>query len=106
MEDSGKVDQGEWLPVEHFCLVEVQHIALFKCSICSQFSTKLESMKNFKPAFTDGSSNILISAVKDHVATDMHVYAMYLLKNQQSSSVVDHAPIAKCFAEASMNQST
>ena len=76
-----KMDQGELLPVEHFCsvkfsMVDREHVALLNCSICSQFSTKLELMRNFKPAFIDGSSNIRISAVKDHAATDMHAYAM------------------------------
>ena len=63
-------------------------------------------MKNFKPTFIDDSSNILISVVKDLAATDMHAYAMHLLKKQQSSSVVDYVPIAKCFTKASMDQST
>ena len=63
-------------------------------------------MRNFKAAFIDGSSNVRVSAVQDHAATDMHAYAMLLLKKQQSSSVVDYAPIAKCYAEASMDQST
>ena len=36
----------------------------------------------------------------------MHAHAMLLLKKQLSSSVVDYAPIAKCFAEASMDQYT
>ena len=62
-------------------------------------------MKNFKPAFIDDSSKIRIFAVKDHAATDIHAYAMQLLKKQQSSSVVYYAPIAKCFAEASMDSS-
>ena len=70
------------------------------------FFTKFESMKNFKPAFIDGSLNVLISAVKDHAATDMHAYAMKLLKKQQSFSVVNNASIAKCFAEASMDWPT
>ena len=60
-------------------------------------------MENFKPAFIDGSLNVLISAVKDHAATDMHAYAMKLLKKQHSFSVVGYAPIAKCSAEASMD---
>ena len=28
-------------------------------------------MRNFRPAFIDGSTNIRISNVKDHTATDM-----------------------------------
>ena len=79
---------------------------LMKCSVCSEFSTKLVSIKNFKPAFIDGSSNARVSAVQHHAATDMHTYAMLLLKKQQSSSVVDYASIAKCFAEASKDQPT
>ena len=77
--------------------------ALLRSSVCSEFSTKLDSIRKFKPAFIDGSSNVCVSAVQDHAATDMHAYAMLLLKKQQSSSVVDYNPIAKGFAEASMD---
>ena len=65
-------------------MADREHVALLKCSVCSQFATKLESMRNFKAAFIDGSSNIRTS-VKDHAATDMHARAMLLLKKKQSS---------------------
>ena len=87
-------------------MADHEHVALLKCSVCFELSTKLESTRNFKPAFLDGSSSVRVSAVQDHAATDMHAYAMLLLKKQRSSSVVDYAPIAKCFSEASMDQST
>ena len=68
-------------------MADREHVALLKCSVCSEFSTKLESMRNFKPAFIDGSSNVRVSAVQDHATTDTNAYAMLLLKKQQSSSV-------------------
>ena len=102
-ENDSQLSTSVWLK---FNMADREHVALLKCCICSQFSTKLEAMKNFKPAFINGSFNILIPAVKDHAATDMHAYAMHMLKKQQSSSVVDYAIIAECFSEASMDLST
>ena len=84
-----------WL---NFEVVDREHVSLLKCSICSQFSEKLECMRNFRPAFIDGSTNIPISNVKDHATTDMHIRAMHLLKKQLSSSVIEYAPIARCLA--------
>ncbi len=103
MENDWELNTSTWLKLE---MVDREHVALLKCSVCSQFATKLESMRNFKAAFIDGSSNIRLSSVKDHAATDMHAYAMLLLKKQQSSSIVDYAPIAKCFSQSSFDQST
>ena len=102
-ENDSQLSTSVWLK---FSMADREHVAVLNCSICSQFCTKLESMRNFKPAFIDSSSNIRISAVKDHAAADMHAYAMQLLKKQQSSSVIDYAPIAKCLAETSMDRST
>ena len=102
-ENDRKLNTSVWLK---FHMADREHVASLKYSVCSEFSTKLESMRNFKAAFIDGSSNVRVSAVQDHAATDMHAYVMLLLKKQQSSSVVDYAPIAKCYAEASMDQST
>ena len=96
--NDSQLSTSVWLK---FSMADREHVAMLNCSICSQFSTKLESIRNLKPAFIDGSSNIHNSAVKDHAATDMHAYVMQLLKKQQSSSVVDYTPISKCFAETS-----
>ena len=92
-----------WLKFE---MADREHVSLLKRSICSEFATKLESMRNFKAAFIDGSANIRISSVKDHAATDMHAHAILLLKKKQSSSILDYAPIARSFAQSSMDQST
>ena len=60
-------------------------------------------MRNFDQASLDyGSSNIHISSVKDPPATDMLVYSMLLLKEQQSPNIVNYAPIVRCFTQASI----
>ena len=91
--NGGKMDKGTGqkynTAVWHFEVVDREHVSLLKCSICSQFSEKLECMRNFRPAFFYGSTNILISTVKDHATTDMHTCAMHLLKKQLSSSVIE-----------------
>ena len=34
-----------------------KHVAALRCSVCSQSRTQLESMRNFRPAFIDGTTN-------------------------------------------------
>ena len=69
-----ELNTSVWLKFE---MADREHVALLKCSVCSQFATKLESMRNFKAAFIDGSSNTRIPSVKDHAATDMHARASF-----------------------------
>ena len=63
-------------------------------------------MRNFRPAFIDGTTNVRLSTVKDHVGTDMHARAMLLYKKQRSSNVCDYAPIARSLTQSSMDAST
>ena len=69
VEHDRELDTSLWLK---FDMADREHVALLKCSLCSRFSDKLESMRNFRPAFIDGTANIRVSTVKDHAATDMH----------------------------------
>ena len=92
-----------WLKFE---VADRDHVSLLKCSICSQFSEKLQSMRNFRSAFIDGSSNVRVSNVKEHAGTDMHSSAMHLLKKQHSSSVFEYAPIARCLGDTLMDETT
>ena len=41
-------------------------------------------MRNFSPAFIDGSTNIRISNVKNHAITYMHTRALLLLRNSSN----------------------
>uniref|UniRef100_A0A1X7SS85 C17orf113 probable zinc finger domain-containing protein n=1 Tax=Amphimedon queenslandica TaxID=400682 RepID=A0A1X7SS85_AMPQE len=82
------------------------HVSKLRCSVCSQFRPKLESMRNFRPAFVDGTSNMRLSTVKDHTATDMHAQVMNLYKKQQSTSVFTYSPIAVSLAQSSLDAST
>ena len=77
-----------------FNTVDRTHVSTLRCSVCTQFQKQLESMRNFRPAFIDGTTNVRLSTVKDHAGTDMHARAMLLYKKQQSSNVCDYAPIA------------
>ena len=48
-----------------------EHVTVLKCDV-SRFKKKLVSMRNFRPAFIDGATNIRASTFKDHVATTYH----------------------------------
>ncbi len=47
-------------------------------------------MRTFRFAFIDGSTNVRVSSIKDHAATDMHSRAMLLYKKKQSTNVCDY----------------
>ena len=65
------------------------HVASLQCSVCTQFPAQLELMRNLRLAFIDDTTNVHISTVKDHAATDMHAQAMLLYKKQQSTNICD-----------------
>ena len=75
-----------------------------KCAVCSHFKVKLESMRNYRSAFIDGTSNVHTSTFKEHATTDMHARAMALFKKQQSSSVFEYAPIVRALTNLPMDE--
>ena len=64
-----------------------EHVSKLSCSICKQFQEKLQSMRNYRPAFIEGTTNVKSSTFKEHAGTDMHKRAMMLFKKQHSSHV-------------------
>ena len=89
-----------------FDTVDRTRVSTLRCSVCTRFQKQLESMRNFRSAFIDGTTNVRISTVKDHAGTDMHARAMLLYKKQRSSNVCDYSPIARSVAQSSMDAST
>lgn len=90
-----------WLRYE---LANRDRVVALKCAVCAQFKTKLESMRNYRPAFIDGTTNVRTSTFKEHARTDMHNRAMCLFKKAQSSSVLDYAPIARALTNLPMDE--
>ena len=92
-----------WLKYE---LADRDHVVALKCAVCSQFKAKLESMRNYRSAFIEGTSNVRTSTFKEHATTDMHTRVMALFKKQQSSSVYEYALIARALSNLSMDERT
>jgi hypothetical protein len=63
-------------------------------------------MKNFTTNFIEGSSNVRISAIKEHAQSDIHKRAMILYKKSASSVPTEYSSIARAFAQSSMDSST
>ena len=57
-------------------------VVTLKCSVCAKFVDRLVGMRNYNPAFVEGSGNLRASSFKDHAASDMHSRAMLLLKKE------------------------
>ena len=89
-----------------FNMANRDHMASLKCAVCTQFKDKLVSMRNFCPAFIEGTTNVQTSLFKEHAATSMHERAMGLFKKQQSSSICEYAPIVAALLQPSMDEAT
>jgi len=79
------------------------HVLSLKCSVCSQFKDKLVGMRNYQAAFVDGTTNVRISTVKDHGATEMHAHAMLLFRKKSGSHVTEYSSIAAAFHRSMMD---
>ena len=70
-------------------------VASLKCKICIRYKERLVTCRNYNTAFIEGSSNLRISAVKDHSRSVMHARAMSLFSKSQGKPVTEYAPIVK-----------
>ena len=61
-------------------------------------------MRNYRPAFVEGTANVRASTFKDHAATDMHRRAMALEAKESARSVMEYAPIARTMAQANLSE--
>ena len=104
-ENDRAMNTGTWLKFE---MADRNHVAVLKCAVCSQFKAKLESMRNYRPAFIDGTSNVRVrtSTFKEYASTDMHCRAMILFKKERATNPCDYAPIARALAETSVDAAT
>ena len=96
-----ELNKSVWLRYE---LADRHHVVALKCEVCVQFRTRLESMRNYHSAFIDGTTNVRTSTFKEHARTDMHTRAMSLFKKQQSSTVLEYAPIARALTNLPMDE--
>ena len=55
------------------------HVNTLSCKVCSQSKDKLIGMRNYPPAFVEGTSNVRASSFKDHAVTDMHTHFVWVL---------------------------
>jgi len=81
-----------------------EHVSMLKCNVCSKYKDKLCSMRNYRPAFVEGTTNVRASTFKDHAATDMHRRAMALEAKESARSVMEYAPIARAMAQANLSE--
>ena len=52
-----------------FDVANRHHVTTLRCYVCAQFQTQLESMRNSKPVFIDGTINVSMYTVKDNAGT-------------------------------------
>ena len=86
-----ELNTSMWLK---YTIINRLHVDALTCSICTRFKSKFEGMRNYNPAFIEGSRNLRTSSFKDHAASSMHVWAVTVEK-QQGNDVTQYAPIAK-----------
>ena len=91
-ENDRELQTSLWLKYE---MADRVHVSTLSCSVCTQFQSKLKGMRNYNPAYIEGSNNLRASSFKDHTASDMHSRAMLMLKRAQSTDIPEYAPIAR-----------
>ena len=61
-----------WLKYE---LADRDHVVALKCAVCTQFKTRLESMRNYRSAFIDDTTNIRTSTFKEQPCYNRHAHS-------------------------------
>ena len=92
-----ELNTSTWLK---YTVVDCLHVDSLMCSVCTRFKSKLQGMRNYNPAFVEGSKNLQTSSFKDHVTSIMHVRAMSMLK-KRGDDVTEYAPIMKALLDKS-----
>ena len=64
---------------------------------CSQFGERLQLMLNYRLAFVERLSNVCTSNFKNPADTDMHKYAMALLRRRNVASLVSTRRLWRCW---------
>ena len=98
-----KLDNDKTLNTATWLTYQTAHqsrdrVKTITCSVCTRFNGQLRGMRNYSPAFIDGTTNLRTSSFKDHAATEMHARAMTLLKRERGVDVRDYAPIARALS--------
>ena len=65
-----ELNTSTWLK---YTVVDCLHVDSLMCSVCTRFKSKLQGMRNYNPAFIEGSKNPRTSSFKDHATSTMHV---------------------------------
>ena len=89
-ENDRDLNTSVWLKFEG----DRNHVYSLKCAVHSQFKEKLSSMRNYRPAFIEGTTNVRTTAFKEHAATDMHAHSMVLFKKQHARDITEYSSIA------------
>ena len=105
VENDKDLDTTVWLKYD-VIKDDREHMSNLKCAVCIQFSKWLVSLRNYNPAFINGSKNTRTSDFKDHADTEMHKHAMSLYQKQHSKNICDYVPIAKVLLQPSMDEAT
>ena len=59
-ENDKAMNTASWLKFETTPPPDRDRVDVLKCAVCTQFKEKLESMRNFRPAFIEGTSNVVL----------------------------------------------
>ena len=95
LENDKALSTAMWLTYKMANRDYVENLA---CSVCTRFNTQLKGMRNYTPAYIDGTTNLRTSSFKDHASSDMHARAMTLLKKDRGVDVGEYSPIARALS--------
>ena len=61
-------------------------------------------MRNYRPTFIEGTTNIWYLSFKDHAATNMHKRTMVLEAKEAASSLMEYVPIARAMVRDNLSK--
>ena len=101
VENDKELNTSVWLKF-YTAAEDRDHMATLKCAVCCRFRERLQLMRNYRPTFSDGTSNMRTSTFKDQADTDIHKYAMVLFNKAQLSGPCKYMPIVRALAQSSI----
>ena len=79
-----------------------RHVGSLRCDVCKKYKSNIESLRNFSIAWVTGSSNLKVSNVLEHAASEVHKVAMTRMHADAAKakgvSVVLQMPIGRSLA--------
>ena len=88
VENDKELNTSVWLKFET-AAGDRERVATLKYAVCSRFRERLQPMRNYRPAFIEGTSNVRTSTFKDHADTDSTSTLWFFLRRHNLAGLAN-----------------